>query len=325
MLRTCSLLAYACSALCQCQARSNERKGLPAAQWVSAYKDMAMTADACEVRLIAAGLRLLRCGWCTFLCQVWKYSSSYAHMRTCLEIAVTKSWAVAQSYDETCRRDWHARAKRGELRAACYVALCLVGVVCSSAGGHSFDVNVASMTKDQTVFDRVINALGSSAGARDHGPTDSGNSGKQGAISIALVANSPPVILHVSFLPGDAEGAGGGDKPQGAPKQHHRRGSALSLCASASCLAIWHALVLQGAGGQSQHQSQQHGGGGRHSFAKGRRNNNKRKGRGKGGGQGKGRKASWDPYEDAPAKRGRKAEYADVDSEIARLRKSFGK
>ena len=62
MLRTCSLLAYACSALCQYQARSNERKGLPAAQWVSAYQDMAMTADACEVRLIAAGLRLLRCG-----------------------------------------------------------------------------------------------------------------------------------------------------------------------------------------------------------------------------------------------------------------------
>ena len=95
------------------------------------------------------------------------------------------------------------------------------------------------------------------------------------------------------------------------------------MCVFASGLAIWHALVLQGAGGQSQHQSQQHGGGGRHSFGKGRRNNNKSKGRGKG--QGKGRKATWDPYDAAPAKRGRKADYVDVDSEIARLRKSFGK
>ena len=123
--------------------------------------------------------------------QVWKYSSSYAHMRTCLEIALTKSWTVAQSYDEMCRRDWHARAKRGELRAARYVALCLVGVACLSAGGRSFDVNSASMNKDQAIYDRVVNALGSSAGAQKQGAADADASGKQGATCITLVAISP--------------------------------------------------------------------------------------------------------------------------------------
>jgi len=272
-----------------------------------------------------------------FLCQVWKYSSSYAHMRTCLEIALTKSWTVAQSYDEMCRRDWHARAKRGELRTACCVVLCLVGVVCLSAGGRSFDVNSASMSKDQAIFDRVVNALSVSAGAREHGSADGDNSGKQGAVHIALVANSTPVPLHVSFLLGAAEGAGGAERQQGAPKQHHRQGSALLLCVVVSCLAMWHALVLQGGGRQSQHhgggQSQHHGGvvvyggGGRHPFAKSRRNNNRSKGRGKGRGKGQDndRPASWDPYDAAPAKRGRKADYVDVDSEIARLRKALGK
>ena len=158
--------------------------------------------------LHCCGLAFLALRMLHFRCQVWKYSSSYAHMRICLEIALTKSWTVAQSYDEMCRRDWHARAKRGELCAACYAALCLVGVVCFSAGGRSFDVNAASMSKDQTVFDRVINALGSSAGAREHGSADVDNSGKQGAIRIALVANSPPCHVACVLLARCGRGSG---------------------------------------------------------------------------------------------------------------------
>ena len=60
----------------------------------------------------------LRFDLCIACVQVWEYSASYAHMRTCMEVADSTSWATAKAYDIMCRRTWNSRAKRGACRAA---------------------------------------------------------------------------------------------------------------------------------------------------------------------------------------------------------------
>ena len=77
-------------------------------------------------------------------------------MRTCLAIAHSKSWPLAQAYDELCRREWHARAKRGE-----YCLMCCWAPRCSfafalCAGDQDFDVNVASMRKIPTFMNASL-------------------------------------------------------------------------------------------------------------------------------------------------------------------------
>ena len=57
-------------------------------------------------------------------CQIWSYTSSQAHLRVCLEIAATKSLALAQHYDELVRKDWAERSKRGESLARLKAPTC---------------------------------------------------------------------------------------------------------------------------------------------------------------------------------------------------------
>ena len=48
------------------------------------------------------------------LWQVWTYTSAYAHLRICMELAAKKTHGIALKYDELCRLEWQERAKRGE-------------------------------------------------------------------------------------------------------------------------------------------------------------------------------------------------------------------
>ena len=71
--------------------------------------------------------------------QVWQYTASMAHFRTCLEIAACagaeKRWyTVAITYDELCRKQWNLKADRGD---------------------RGFEVNVASLEKDKDLLKRA--------------------------------------------------------------------------------------------------------------------------------------------------------------------------
>ena len=61
--------------------------------------------------LRAQACRRFLCVHC--LWQVWSYTSAYAHLRICMELAYKKSHGVALKYDELCRLEWQERAKRG--------------------------------------------------------------------------------------------------------------------------------------------------------------------------------------------------------------------
>ena len=107
-------------------------------------------------------------------------------MRTCLAIAHSKSWALAQAYDELCRREWHARAKRGECCLMCCWGTPLQLCFALCAGDQDFDVNVASMRKDSDVYERVTDAQS------HHSAQSSGT--KQGRNFKSNLWAPPPII-----------------------------------------------------------------------------------------------------------------------------------
>ena len=71
--------------------------------------------------------------------QVWQYTASMAHFRTCLEIAACagaekRRYTLATTYDELCRKQWNLKADRGD---------------------RGFEVNVASLEKDKDLLERA--------------------------------------------------------------------------------------------------------------------------------------------------------------------------
>ena len=91
---------------------------LTAVKWIAAFQALAVAYDVCEVHC-GSGASVLFVLICALhMWQVWDYSASYAHMRTCMEVADSTSWATAKAYDIMCRRTWNSRAKRGACRAA---------------------------------------------------------------------------------------------------------------------------------------------------------------------------------------------------------------
>jgi hypothetical protein len=71
--------------------------------------------------------------------QVWQYTASMAHFRTCLEIAACagaekRRYTLAITYDELCRKQWNLKADRGD---------------------RGFEVNVASLEKDKDLLERA--------------------------------------------------------------------------------------------------------------------------------------------------------------------------
>ena len=65
----------------------------------------------------AASVLPAKCSASACPCQIWTYTSSQAHLRVCLEVAATKSLALAQHYDELVRKDWAEKSKRGKTLA----------------------------------------------------------------------------------------------------------------------------------------------------------------------------------------------------------------
>ena len=59
-------------------------------------------------RAMECDAEYVHCFW-----QVWSYTSAYAHLRICMELAAKKSHGIALKYDELCRLEWQERAKRG--------------------------------------------------------------------------------------------------------------------------------------------------------------------------------------------------------------------
>ena len=86
-------------------------------RWIAGFQGMALAAAANEVSFIHVAHASLRCAR-VFYIQVWPYTASMAHLRICMEIAVTshcenRSHMLAQIYDEICRKDWGEKAFRG--------------------------------------------------------------------------------------------------------------------------------------------------------------------------------------------------------------------
>ena len=91
--------------------------------------------------------------------QVWTFTASTAHLRTCLEISLEgKGPALGQLYDELCRSAWSEKALRGLHFSLCDIHVCAACMVCR-AGDHGFSVTAASELKDLEVLERARRQL----------------------------------------------------------------------------------------------------------------------------------------------------------------------
>ena len=85
-----------------------------------------------------------------------------------MEIATTKTLALAQLYDELSRKDWAERAKRGAISRPA-PKQCFAPFAC--AGDEGFDVNQSSLRRDVDIYERAIEMHAASAPAqRNNGP-----------------------------------------------------------------------------------------------------------------------------------------------------------
>lgn len=87
-------------------------------RWIAGFQSMALAAAANEVTCVWDSPASLRVRVFSDL-QIWPYTASMAHLRICMEIAITshceeRSHVLAQIYDELCRKEWAERAYRGE-------------------------------------------------------------------------------------------------------------------------------------------------------------------------------------------------------------------
>jgi len=97
------------------QAGSEKGKRLDMVRWVAGFQGMALAAAATEASLCILVCNSNRYTCCAFaLMQVWTFTASTAHLRTCLEISLEgKGPALGQLYDELCRSAWSEKALRG--------------------------------------------------------------------------------------------------------------------------------------------------------------------------------------------------------------------
>ena len=85
-----------------------------------------------------------------------------------MEIATTKTLALAQLCDELSRKDWAERAKRGTISMPA-PKLCFAPFAC--AGDEGFDVNQSFLRRDVDIYERAIEMHAASAPAqRNNGP-----------------------------------------------------------------------------------------------------------------------------------------------------------
>ena len=105
---------------------------------------------------------------------MWSYTSAYAHLQICLELAAKETHGVALKYDELCRLEWQECAKRGghDYRSGCAACWCFVFVI---SGDEDFDINVVSRVRNEEIA-RDARGTTEQNGAR--------KSGKGAAISI---------------------------------------------------------------------------------------------------------------------------------------------
>ena len=83
----------------------------------------------------------------------------------CLEIASGKTLGLAQLYDELVRREWAEKAKRG-MHLVSTARNRLASVL---AGDIDFDVNKASLRRDNDVFERAVDQLAAMQNNRGKG------------------------------------------------------------------------------------------------------------------------------------------------------------
>ena len=83
----------------------------------------------------------------------------------CLEIASGKTLGLAQLYDELVRREWAEKAKRG-MHLVSTARNRLASVL---AGDIDFDVNKASLRRDNDVFERAVDQLAAMQSNRGKG------------------------------------------------------------------------------------------------------------------------------------------------------------
>ena len=92
--------------------------------------------------------------------QVWTFTASTAHLRTCLEISLEgKGPVLGQLYDELCRSSWSEKALRGSSLFLISGMHVCVACALARAGDHGFSVTTESERKDLEVLERARRQL----------------------------------------------------------------------------------------------------------------------------------------------------------------------
>ena len=114
-LGTCVCTLLSCS-LDRMQAGKDSEKGkrLDMVRWIAGFQGMALAAAATEASLFIIVCASMYAGSAFALMQVWTFTASTAHLRTCLEVSLEgKGPGLGQLYDELCRSTWSEKALRG--------------------------------------------------------------------------------------------------------------------------------------------------------------------------------------------------------------------